>query len=239
MHYYPFNIADFNLHTAHLTLEEDAVYRRLIDFYYDTELPIPKETQPVIRRLRLVSYTSQFEQILSEFFTLEDDGWHNYRCDIEIKAYRDKADTARANGKKGGRPRKNKGLETQSVILANPEITGSQANQELRTKNQELINNTDYESIDPCPQQKIVDLYHSILPELPVVKVWGAARQTKLRARWKENPKHQSVEFWERLFGYIRQSTFLMNMDENRFLNLEWIVTSANFIKIIEEKYHA
>jgi len=239
MHYYPFNIADFNLHTAHLTLEEDAVYRRLIDFYYDTELPIPKETQPVIRRLRLVSYTSQFEQILSEFFTLEDDGWHNYRCDIEIKAYRDKADTARANGKKGGRPRKNKGLETQSVILANPEITGSQANQELRTKNQELINNTDYESIDPCPQQKIVDLYHSILPELPVVKVWGAARQAKLRARWKENPKHQSVEFWERLFGYIRQSTFLMNMDENRFLNLEWIVTSANFIKIIEEKYHA
>ena len=53
MHYYPFNIADFNLHTAHLTLEEEAVYRRLIDFYYDTEQPIPVETQPVIRRLRL------------------------------------------------------------------------------------------------------------------------------------------------------------------------------------------
>jgi uncharacterized protein YdaU (DUF1376 family) len=141
MHYYPFNIADFSLHTAHLTLEEEAVYRRLIDFYYDTETPIPKETQPVIRRLRLGSYLSEFEQVLSEFFTLEDDGWHSYRCDIEIKAYHDKADKARANGKKGGRPRKNKGIETQPVILANPDLTQTKANQELelRTKNHKPV----------------------------------------------------------------------------------------------------
>ena len=135
MHYYPFNIADFNLHTAHLTLEEEAVYRRLIDFYYDTEKPIPKETNPVIRRLRLGSYVSEFEQILAEFFTLEDDGWHSYRCDVEIKAYHDKAEKARANGRKGGRPPKNKGKETKPVNLANPDLTQSKANQELITNN--------------------------------------------------------------------------------------------------------
>ena len=139
MHYYPFNIADFNLHTVHLTLEEEAVYRRLIDFYYDTEKPIPKETQPVIRRLRLGSYVNEFEQILSEFFTLEDDGWHSYRCDIEIKAYHDRGEIARSNGKKGGRPRKNKGKETQSVNLANPDITHKKANQELITNNDKPI----------------------------------------------------------------------------------------------------
>ena len=139
MHYYPFNIADFNLHTAHLTLEEEAVYRRLIDFYYDTEKPIPKETQPVIRRLRLGSYVSEFEQILSEFFVLEGDGWHSYRCDIEIKAYHDKAEKARANGRKGGRPPKNKGQETQPVNLANPDLTQPKANQELRTNNHKPI----------------------------------------------------------------------------------------------------
>ena len=64
MHYYQFNIGDFSLHTNHLTLEEEAVYRRLLDFYYDTELPIPIETQPVIRRLRLGCYESTVDVIL-------------------------------------------------------------------------------------------------------------------------------------------------------------------------------
>jgi len=138
MHYYQFNISDFALHTSHLTLEEEAVYRRLLDHYYDTEKPIPKETQRVIRRLRLGSYVSEVEQILGEFFTLEDDGYHNYRADFEIAEYQTKAETARQNGKKGGRPRKNKGAKTQSVNLANPEETGSKANYELGTMNYEL-----------------------------------------------------------------------------------------------------
>jgi len=135
MHYYQFNIKDFALHASHLTLEEEGVYRRLLDYYYDAEGPIPTETQRVIRRLRLGSYVSEVEQILSEFFTLEDDGYHNYRADIEIEAYKKNADIARANGKKGGRPPKNKGPETQRVNLANPDETGLKANQEPVTSN--------------------------------------------------------------------------------------------------------
>jgi uncharacterized protein YdaU (DUF1376 family) len=139
MNYYSFHIADWALHTSHLTLEEDAVYRRLLDHYYDSEQPIPKETQPVIRRLRLVSHAETVALILAEFFTLEADGWHNHRADCEIANYRSKAETAKANGAKGGRPRANKGLETQPVISANPAETGSQANQEPITINQQPI----------------------------------------------------------------------------------------------------
>jgi uncharacterized phage protein (TIGR02220 family) len=140
MNYYQFHIADFALHTSHLTLEEEAVYRRLLDHYYDTESPIPKKTEPVIRRLRLVSHAAIVESILKEFFVLKDDGWHNLRADFEISEYNAKAEIARENGKKGGRPKKNKELnnqETEPVILANPQETGSKANQEPRTSNQE------------------------------------------------------------------------------------------------------
>src|SRR5690606_40835627 len=56
VNYYQFHIADFTLHTVHLTLEEEGVYRRLLDYYYDTESPIPKKTERVIRRLRLSGY---------------------------------------------------------------------------------------------------------------------------------------------------------------------------------------
>ena len=138
MHYYQFNIGDFSLHTNHLTLEEEAVYRRLLDFYYDTELPIPIETQPVIRRLRLGLKSAIVDVILQEFFVKEADGWHNSRADSEIAAYHAKADAARLNGKKGGRPR-NIGFKTQSVILANPDLTQQKPKQEPLTKKQELL----------------------------------------------------------------------------------------------------
>ena len=139
MHYYQFNIGDFSLHTNHLTLEEEAVYRRLLDFYYDTERPIPIETHPVIRRLRLGLYEPTVDVILHEFFVKEADGWHNLRADIEIADYHAKGKTARENGSKGGRPKKNSGSKTQSVILANPDETQTKAKQELRTKKHKSI----------------------------------------------------------------------------------------------------
>tara|TARA_R110002110_G_scaffold415835_1_gene657194 strand:+ start:21292 stop:22050 length:759 start_codon:yes stop_codon:yes gene_type:complete len=143
MNYYQFHIADWALHTSHLSLEEEGIYRRLLDYYYDTESPIPTETQPVIRRLRLRGYEETVLEILQEFFVLEDDGWHNLRADSEIATYNAKAEQARTNGKKGGRPKKNKDLphdnqeKTQPVISGNPEKSESKANQEPRTINRE------------------------------------------------------------------------------------------------------
>ena len=144
MHYYKFNIADWSLHTGHLSVEEEAVYFRLINHYYDTEVPIPKITQPVIRRLRLGSHAEVVAIILEEFFTLIGDLWHHKRCDLEISAYHAKAETNQANGKKGGRPRgskkeskpSNKPKITQSVNSGNPDVTLT-TNQEPLTTNQE------------------------------------------------------------------------------------------------------
>jgi uncharacterized protein YdaU (DUF1376 family) len=129
MYYYKFNIADWHLATSHLSLEEEAIYFRLINYYYDTEQAIPEETQSVIRRLRLGSYSETVGIILKEFFTLESDGWHHKRCDDEISQYHDKAEVNQINGKKGGRPKK-----TQSVSKDNPDITLTK-NQEPLTKN--------------------------------------------------------------------------------------------------------
>ena len=128
MHYYKFNIADWNLHTSHLSLEEEAVYFKLINFYYDSEAPIPKETQTVIRRLRLGSHSETVRLLLEEFFVLEEAGWVNKRCDEEIKKYHQKADRNKTVGKLGGRPKKINELEdnpkkTQMVSKNNPQET--------------------------------------------------------------------------------------------------------------------
>jgi hypothetical protein len=50
MHYYQFHIGDYRSATAHLTNEEDLAYRRLLDMYYDTEVPIPNDPKDVARK---------------------------------------------------------------------------------------------------------------------------------------------------------------------------------------------
>jgi uncharacterized protein YdaU (DUF1376 family) len=47
MHYYQFNIGDYQSHTAHLTDMEDLAYRRLLDWYYLHELSIPLDLTEV------------------------------------------------------------------------------------------------------------------------------------------------------------------------------------------------
>jgi uncharacterized protein YdaU (DUF1376 family) len=190
MHYYSFNISVWALHTSHLTVEEEGVFRRLLDHYYDTELPIPKITQPVIRRLRLGSYESTVKSILSEFFILSSDGWHNLRADMEIKDYHVKADAARANGKKGGRPKKNKGLETQPVNSANPDLTQPKANYELGTTNYKLQTSNYLKPTAPSAPgwvDQYIDLFWSEYPK----KVDKKKTYERLTKMIKQKPDQQ------------------------------------------------
>lgn len=132
MHYYSHNIGDYRKDTSHLSTLEHGIYRQLIDWYYLDEKPIPKETQVVLRRLRLVSNSDaqSLQNVLDDFFILEDDGYHQARCDVEIADYRRNSEKNKANGKLGGRPKK-----THSVILGNPSETQPKGNQEPITNN--------------------------------------------------------------------------------------------------------
>lgn len=109
MHYYAHHIGDYRSATMHLTNDEDLAYRRLLEMYYDTEQPIPLETQWVSRRLRLGS--EPIQNVLNDFFIRTENGWINERCDKEISMYHAQSAKNRENGKKGGRPRK-QGAET-------------------------------------------------------------------------------------------------------------------------------
>ena len=95
----------------------------------------------------------------------------------------------------------------------------------------------------PCPHQKIVELYHAILPELPKVAIWNGRRASMLRQRWNEDKRRQSLDWWEKYFLRVRASDFLTGKVESRkggapFLaDLEWIIRPTNFAKVVEGKY--
>jgi uncharacterized protein YdaU (DUF1376 family) len=164
--YYKFNISDWALHTAHLTLIEEAVYFRLINHYYDSESIIPLETQPIFRRLRLGSDVEIAEQILNEFFVKTDEGFLHNRCDKVLKEYRKTAKKNKVNGAKGGRPKKDAGssisqdkpsgltVETQVEPKHNPNYKLITTNQELETINQ---SNKDIGDKSPAKAKRFVE----------------------------------------------------------------------------------
>lgn len=99
MNYYPFHIGDYLSATRHLSWEEDAAYRRLLDTYYTTEKPLPSDLRAVCR-LVLATTDSQREAVqtvLGEFFELTADGWINSRAD-ELLTLRRKLQARRSKG---------------------------------------------------------------------------------------------------------------------------------------------
>jgi len=130
MNYYNFHIGDYISHTIHLSIEEDLAYRRLLDMYYDTELPIPNNIPLVSRKLRISAEV--VKTVLDEFFELTDEGFKNFRAENEIAEYQRFIEKQKANGSKGGRPKKSHRKPT-----ANPTQSQKKPNQEPITKNQE------------------------------------------------------------------------------------------------------
>ena len=102
VNYYPFHIGDYVSATRHLSWEEDAAFRRLLDTYYTTEKPIPADLRAACR-LVMAQTESQREAVrvvLDEFFALTADGWVNKRADAEIATMREKQQKQRDKANK-------------------------------------------------------------------------------------------------------------------------------------------
>ena len=108
MHYYQFNISDYQSHTKHLTPIEDICYRRLLDWQYLHEKPIPNDINVICRLLMLNGCSTDVERMLNEFFELVEQGWINKRAFVEIEAFRIKTQKASEAGKASAAKRNKK-----------------------------------------------------------------------------------------------------------------------------------
>lgn len=101
-----------------------------------------------------------------------------------------------------------------------------------------------------CPQQAIVELWHTCLPELPRVVRWTDQRAGMLRSRWREwakegkySTEEEGLAFWQRFFAYVGECPFLVGKSEPRdgkppfVADLEWVIRPQNLAKIIEGRY--
>lgn len=97
--------------------------------------------------------------------------------------------------------------------------------------------NSEKTKIPNCPHEKIASLYNQILPELPNCKRITETRRRQLQSRWRENPKRQNLEYWEKYFNYVSTSDFLMGKTKDFKANFDWLIKPTNFQKVIEGNY--
>lgn len=90
MNYYEHHLGDYIRDTVHLSMLEDAAYRRLLDAYYTREAPLPLDAVQCCRLARASSKPERdaVSAVLAEFFRIEDDGYHQPRADAEIARFK-------------------------------------------------------------------------------------------------------------------------------------------------------
>jgi uncharacterized protein YdaU (DUF1376 family) len=126
MHYYQFNIGDYKSHTEHLSEMEDLTYRRLLDWYYLHESPIPLDESEVARQIRMRSHSDCIAVVLREYFELTDDGWIHHRANKELAKAGEKSSKASQSAKARWDKKSNKNKDL--AVDANALRTQSEGN---------------------------------------------------------------------------------------------------------------
>lgn len=183
---------------------------------------------------RIAGVTGFAESLLHVGWLAEIDGkltFPNF-CRHNGKSAKKRAETARrvADSRKS------------NAICNTNVVTESEQKALPEKRREEKINNTRESGDSPVPVQQIVDLYNSILSELPAVSKMTDARRQLVKSRWNQDTEHQSLEFWERFFLYTKKSDFLMGRvtgrgDKPFQASFDWILKQSNFVKVYEGNY--
>ena len=245
MIWYKFHIGDYISHTMHLDDAEDLAYRRLLDWYYMSEKPLPLDVALVSRRIRLDE--DVVSPVLNEFFEKTKKGYINARADDEIKAYNVRVDINRKVGKLA---HKNTVKVTSTVALSPPQQNRTDTEQNITTDANASMSGT---AFPPCPHKELLKLYQKHLPHLTQPRLWEGSRMTTMKSRWVQasrpseyspkgyNSLPDGLAWWNSFFGYIAGDTSLPKGFESNGRtwkpDLVWIINPTNFAKIIDGKY--
>ncbi len=246
MHYYQFNIGDYQSHTGHLLELEDLAYRRLLDWVYLHEKPIPLEINEVARNIRMRTHCESIAIVLQEFFIRTDAGWVSDRVRREIAKTGDKSrkasESARARWDANALRTQSESNATHNTEPITQDTLIPVAKATLSTA-----------KLMACPQEVILKLWAKHLPHLAQPRSWEGTRRANMKQRWGQasRPSQYSpdgyqtegagVQWWDSFFGYIANDTTLSNGFESQGRtwrpDLEWVVNATNFQKIIDGKY--
>jgi uncharacterized protein YdaU (DUF1376 family) len=114
--YLPLYVSDYEADTAHLTIEEDGAYMRLLRLCWRTPTcSIPNDAEWIARRMRcsMSDFERLVQPILSEFFVLEKGRYTSLRLLREMEKVQRTRDSRKQAGSKGGKAKALKSQQDQ------------------------------------------------------------------------------------------------------------------------------
>lgn len=265
MIFYPHFIGSYAADTKGLSPLEHGCYRLLMDHNYATEQPIPNDLKELYRIVGAMTPAERkaVEKVADKFFQINGDGSrHNKRVEKEIARAKEKSGKAKAsagrrwgnadalpNGERSDMPTDMR-THLPSIARQNHETEESKTSVAPQRKAATLSQPAD------CPHEKLIGLYHELLPSCTKLEKLTPARRALIRARWIDESKpnrekhdgyttaEDGLAYWRRFFGYCAASKFLTGNAPGRdgappfVASLPWLLKSENFAKAIEGTYH-
>lgn len=148
VHFYQFHIGDYSSHTQHLDPLEDIAYRRMLDWLYLNEMPLPDDVQDIARLIRMRSHNDCIADVLREFFDRTEHGYTHGRVDKELKRIQDKSEKAKksAEARWKKQARDNEGSSDANALRT--ECEGNATNTQYPIPNKEN-DRSDDQSLTP------------------------------------------------------------------------------------------
>lgn len=167
---------------------EDLAYRRMLDYHYLNESPLPADIEEIALLINMRTHSDSIATVLRYFFDLTDDGYINDRAEQEIAKYQEKSEKARKSAqarwkKKPSKPSKGKGLSDNDANALQTDCEGN-ANQEPLTMNHEpLTTDKDDSKSKVNEPDSLVDFWNDNRPPSSAVKkeVWSKIIKTRLK----------------------------------------------------------
>lgn len=253
-----FHIPDWTVATRHLNRIERSIYLDLLFLYYDSERPLPADDFDRLAR-RVLAHSDEervaLQCVLDEYFTREGDLYRHDRCDEEIERFHTMVAKKSAAGKASARSRRKMskpGTDDEQVFngCATPE-----QQPDTRYPIPDTHNPTEDSSApdgassspkgedpparsDRIPYQAVVDLYHTLLPELPAVKVMTNKRKAALRQR-HIGLMQKDLESWRAYFEAVKGIDFLMGRVQGKDYRTDFdgLLTEKIVTGVIEGRY--
>jgi uncharacterized protein YdaU (DUF1376 family) len=221
MNFYPHHLGDYAKDTGHLSVTEHGAYRLLMDHYYSTEKPLPEDFPALFRVCRATTHIEKVavKSVVAKFFPLENGVRTHKRIEHELSIYRERVDVNKENGKKGGRPPKQK---------PNGFPVGSVGKTQTKPKNNPIQ--------DPITNNQINPPAEGDEKELP-------SRQTQILKYWKDEFKtHFGTEYSFHEKRQFKELQTLLsanpNLSPDEFMdvaNEAWKASADKFRKAVKE----